>query len=75
MFKKKTILQLLFFIIILGILATYFCDKIIVKNAEHKSYSSIEKIPYSRVARVKVFLDYIFGKKPKFLGKKVPIPA
>ena len=49
MFKKKTILRLLFFITILGILSTYFCDKIIVKNAEHKSYSSIEKIPYSKV--------------------------
>lgn len=28
-----------------------------------------------KFARVKVFLDYIFGKKPKFLGEKVPIPA
>jgi SanA protein len=28
-----------------------------------------------KLARVKVFVDYWFGKKPKFLGEKVPIPA
>jgi SanA protein len=28
-----------------------------------------------RFARVKVFVDYLFGIKPKFLGKKVLIPA
>ncbi|MBO9205142.1 MULTISPECIES: SanA/YdcF family protein [Niastella] len=28
-----------------------------------------------KLARVKVFVDYWFGKKPKFLGDKVPIPA
>ncbi|MDB5284083.1 MAG: hypothetical protein JWO06_3158 [Bacteroidota bacterium] len=28
-----------------------------------------------KFARVKVFLDYMFGKKPKFLGQKVAIPA
>jgi SanA protein len=28
-----------------------------------------------RFARVKVFIDYMFGKKPKFLGEKVLIPA
>ncbi len=28
-----------------------------------------------KMARVKVFVDYIFGKKPKFLGEKVIIPA
>ena len=27
-----------------------------------------------KLARVKVFLDYVFNKKPKFLGKKVIIP-
>lgn len=27
-----------------------------------------------KLARVKVFLDYLFGKKPKFLGPKVNIP-
>jgi SanA protein len=27
-----------------------------------------------KFARVKVFLDYLFGKKPKFLGEKVLIP-
>ena len=27
-----------------------------------------------RFARVKVFIDYLFGKKPKFLGQKVVIP-
>ena len=28
-----------------------------------------------KLARVKVFLDYIIGTKPKFLGQKVTIPA
>jgi SanA protein len=28
-----------------------------------------------KLARVKVFVDYWFGKKPKFLGEKVIIPA
>jgi SanA protein len=28
-----------------------------------------------KFARVKVFVDYLFGKKPKFLGEKVIIPA
>ena len=28
-----------------------------------------------KLARVKVFIDYWFGKNPKFLGEKVPIPA
>jgi len=28
-----------------------------------------------KLARVKVFVDYWFGKKPKFLGDKVNIPA
>ncbi len=28
-----------------------------------------------KLARVKVFVDYFFGKKPKFLGKKIKIPA
>jgi SanA protein len=28
-----------------------------------------------KLARVKVFVDYWFGKKPKFLGEKVPIPV
>ena len=27
-----------------------------------------------KFARVKVFLDYLFGKKPKFLGEKIQIP-
>lgn len=27
-----------------------------------------------KFARVKVFLDYLFGKKPKFLGEKVHLP-
>ena len=27
-----------------------------------------------KLARVKVFVDYLFGKKPKFLGQKVVIP-
>jgi len=27
-----------------------------------------------KLARVKVFVDYLFGKKPKFLGQKVAIP-
>jgi len=27
-----------------------------------------------KFARVKVFLDYMFGKKPKFLGQKIIIP-
>ncbi len=27
-----------------------------------------------KFARVKVFVDYLFGKKPKFLGEKVMIP-
>jgi SanA protein len=26
-----------------------------------------------RFARVKVFVDYAFGKKPRFLGEKVPV--
>jgi SanA protein len=28
-----------------------------------------------KLARVKVFIDYLVGKKPKFLGEKVIIPA
>lgn len=28
-----------------------------------------------KLARVKVFVDYLLGKKPKFLGEKVVIPA
>jgi SanA protein len=28
-----------------------------------------------KFARVKVFVDYLFGKEPKFLGPKVQIPA
>lgn len=28
-----------------------------------------------KLARVKVFVDYLFGIKPKFLGEKVTIPA
>jgi SanA protein len=28
-----------------------------------------------KLARVKVFIDYWFGTKPRFLGDKVPIPA
>lgn len=28
-----------------------------------------------KLARVKVFIDYLFGQKPKFLGPKVIIPA
>ena len=28
-----------------------------------------------KLARVKVFVDYWFGKKPKFLGEKVPVPV
>lgn len=28
-----------------------------------------------KFARVKVFLDYIFGNKPKFLGERIVIPA
>jgi SanA protein len=28
-----------------------------------------------KMARVKVFVDYLFGIKPKFLGEKVTIPA
>lgn len=28
-----------------------------------------------KLARVKVFVDYWLGKKPKFLGSKVIIPA
>lgn len=28
-----------------------------------------------KLARVKVFIDHIFGKKPKFLGEKVIIPT
>lgn len=28
-----------------------------------------------KLARVKVFVDYIFGVKPKFLGPKVEIPG
>lgn len=27
-----------------------------------------------KLARVKVFLDYLFGTKPKYLGEKIPIP-
>jgi SanA protein len=27
-----------------------------------------------KLARVKVFADYLFGKQPKFLGEKVPLP-
>jgi SanA protein len=28
-----------------------------------------------KLARVKVFVDFLFGKKPKFLGNKVTIPS
>jgi SanA protein len=28
-----------------------------------------------KLDRVKVFVDYFLGKKPKFLGEKVIIPA
>ena len=28
-----------------------------------------------KLARVKVFIDYFFGKKPKFLGEKINIPS
>ncbi len=28
-----------------------------------------------KFARVKVFVDYIFGKEPKFLGQKIKIPS
>ncbi len=28
-----------------------------------------------RLARVKVFVDYLIGTKPKFLGKKIELPA
>lgn len=28
-----------------------------------------------KLARVKVFADYLFGKQPKFLGEKVPMPV
>jgi SanA protein len=28
-----------------------------------------------KLARVKVFMDYLFGKKPKFLGPRVKIPG
>jgi SanA protein len=27
-----------------------------------------------KLARTKVFLDYLFGKDPKFLGEKITIP-
>jgi SanA protein len=27
-----------------------------------------------KLARVKVFVDYLLGQEPKFLGEKVPIP-
>jgi len=27
-----------------------------------------------KLARVKVFIDYLFGKKPRFLGQKIIIP-
>jgi SanA protein len=28
-----------------------------------------------KMARVKVFIDFLFSKKPKFLGDKIQIPS
>jgi SanA protein len=45
-------------------------------NAKDVGYSAGFKTQVrEKLARVKVFLDLWFGKKPKFLGKKIVIPA
>jgi SanA protein len=36
--------------------------------------SGLKVAAREKLARVKVFVDYLFGKKPKFLGEKVRIP-
>ena len=44
-------------------------------NAQDVSSTSGFKVQVrEKFARVKVFIDYIFGKKPKFLGPKIKIP-
>jgi SanA protein len=35
----------------------------------------IRTVIREKLARVKVFLDEAFGKKPRFLGKRIPIPS
>jgi SanA protein len=45
-------------------------------NAKDLSKSTGFKIQArEKLARVKVFIDYLFGKKPKFLGEKIDIPS
>ena len=45
-------------------------------NAEDVGYAAGMKTQLrEKLARVKVFLDIWFGKKPKFLGEKIKIPA
>lgn len=45
-------------------------------NAKDVSNSAGARVQIrEKFARVKVFLDYLFGKSPKFLGPKVEIPG
>ena len=45
-------------------------------NADDVSYATGFKTQVrERLARVKVFLDFLFAKKPKFLGEKIIIPS
>jgi SanA protein len=45
-------------------------------NARDVGYSAGMKTQLrEKLARVKIFLDIWFGKKPKFLGEKIKIPA
>ncbi len=47
--SKKKLIYLLLFITLFIILATYFCNKIIVENASGKLYSNVAQIPYNKV--------------------------
>jgi SanA protein len=49
-------------------------DAIGFNAADIRGEASLKTRMRERLARVKVFLDYVIGTKPKFLGPKIDIP-
>ena len=60
--------------------AIYIADKLGIDAVGYNAKDVNAKMDYhvkvrEKFARVKVFFDFIFGTKPKFLGKTITIPA
>ena len=47
--KKKILLYSVFILIIISLVTTYACNKVIANNAKGKLYTDVKKIPYNKV--------------------------